>query len=68
MDIAEIATSDYIEVDTGERLAKVRSIFERKNPRGIIVTDDRGLIETFNPAAERILGYQEAPARPVPRQ
>ena len=40
MDIAEIATSDFIEVDTGERLAKVRSIFERKNPRGIIVTDD----------------------------
>ena len=42
MDIADIATSDYIEVDNGERLAKVRSIFERKNPRGIIVTDDDG--------------------------
>ncbi|AQL43714.1 CBS domain-containing protein [Halorientalis sp. IM1011] len=40
MDIADIATSDYIEVDATERLAKVRSIFERKNPRGIIVTDD----------------------------
>ncbi|MFB6179927.1 MAG: CBS domain-containing protein [Halorientalis sp.] len=40
MDIADIATSDYIEVDAGERLAKVRSIFERKNPRGIIVTND----------------------------
>ncbi|WP_136716148.1 CBS domain-containing protein [Halorientalis salina] len=40
MDIADIATSDYVEVDTGERLSKVRSIFERKNPRGIIVTDD----------------------------
>ncbi|SEM98633.1 CBS domain-containing protein [Halorientalis persicus] len=40
MDIADIATSDYIEVDATERLAKVRSIFERKNPRGIIVTND----------------------------
>jgi len=40
MDIADIATSDYIEVDAGERLSKVRSIFERKNPRGIIVTED----------------------------
>ncbi|MFB6084003.1 MAG: CBS domain-containing protein [Halorientalis sp.] len=40
MDIADIATSDYIEVDATERLAKVRSLFERKNPRGIIVTDD----------------------------
>ncbi|WP_336002334.1 CBS domain-containing protein [Halorientalis halophila] len=40
MDIADIATSDYIEVDATERLAKVRSIFERKNPRGIIVTAD----------------------------
>ena len=40
MDIADIATSDYIQVDATERLAKVRSIFERKNPRGIIVTDD----------------------------
>ena len=40
MDIADIATSDYIEVDAGERLSKIRSIFERKNPRGIIVTDD----------------------------
>ncbi|WP_246983568.1 CBS domain-containing protein [Halorientalis marina] len=40
MDIADIATSDYIEVDDGERLSKVRSIFERKNPRGIIVTED----------------------------
>jgi CBS domain-containing protein/ribosome-associated translation inhibitor RaiA len=40
MDIADIATSDYIEVDADERLSKVRSIFERKNPRGIIVTDD----------------------------
>ncbi|WP_435068431.1 CBS domain-containing protein [Haloplanus sp. C73] len=40
MDISEIAISEYIEVDAGERLAKVRSIFERENPKGLIVTED----------------------------
>ena len=40
MDIADIATSEYVDVDVDERLGKVRSIFERENPKGIIVTDD----------------------------
>jgi len=40
MDIADIATSDYVEVDAEERLGKVRSLFERENPEGIVVTDD----------------------------
>jgi CBS domain-containing protein/ribosome-associated translation inhibitor RaiA len=40
MDIAEIATSEYIEVDVSERLGKVRSIFEDDNPKGVIVTRD----------------------------
>ncbi|MFW5905880.1 MAG: CBS domain-containing protein, partial [archaeon] len=40
MDIADIATRDYIEVDADERLGKVRSIFERENPKGVIVTED----------------------------
>ena len=40
MDIADIATPDFIEVDVNERLGKVRSIFERENPKGIIVQDD----------------------------
>ncbi|SEA12564.1 CBS domain-containing protein [Haloplanus vescus] len=40
MDISEIAISDYTEVDVGERLGKVRSIFERENPKGLIVTRD----------------------------
>ncbi|PSQ00335.1 CBS domain-containing protein [Halobacteriales archaeon QS_4_69_31] len=42
MDIADIATSDYVDVDVDERLGKVRSLFERKNPKGILVTDDDG--------------------------
>jgi predicted transcriptional regulator/ribosome-associated translation inhibitor RaiA len=40
MNIADIAVSEYVEVDVDERLAKVRSLFERENPKGIIVTED----------------------------
>jgi CBS domain-containing protein/ribosome-associated translation inhibitor RaiA len=38
MDIADIATSEFIEVDESERLGTVRSIFEKENPKGVIVT------------------------------
>ena len=44
MDIADIASREYIEVDVDERLGKVRSIFERENPKGIIVTDEDGYV------------------------
>jgi CBS domain-containing protein len=40
MDIADIATRDYVAVDADERLSKVRSRFERENPKGFIVTED----------------------------
>lgn len=40
MDIADIASPEYLEVDTDTRLGKVRAIFEEENPKGIIVTDD----------------------------
>ncbi|MFQ3320470.1 MAG: CBS domain-containing protein [Natronomonas sp.] len=40
MNIADIATEEYIQVDIDERLGKVRSIFERENPKGTIVTED----------------------------
>ncbi|MDS0299620.1 CBS domain-containing protein [Halogeometricum sp. S1BR25-6] len=40
MDIADIATPDFVEVDANKRLGKVRSIFERENSRGIVVTED----------------------------
>ena len=39
MNIADIATEECIQVDTDERLGKVRSIFERENPKGIVVTE-----------------------------
>ncbi|MFD1686521.1 CBS domain-containing protein [Halobellus litoreus] len=40
MDITDIATPDFVEVDVDKRLGKIRAIFERENPRGIVVTDD----------------------------
>ncbi|WP_049924738.1 CBS domain-containing protein [Halopiger djelfimassiliensis] len=40
MNIADIATQDYIEVDVGTRMGKIRSTFEDGNPKGIIVTND----------------------------
>ena len=40
MDIENIATPEYVEVDADERLGKVRSRFEQENPKGLIVTDD----------------------------
>jgi len=39
MDIADIASREYVAVDAGERLGKVRALFERENPKGIVVTD-----------------------------
>ncbi|MDZ7850222.1 MAG: CBS domain-containing protein [Halodesulfurarchaeum sp.] len=47
MDIADIATTDYIEVPVDRRLGKVRSLFDTEHPKGIIVTEDgayRGVI------------------------
>jgi CBS domain-containing protein/ribosome-associated translation inhibitor RaiA len=40
MNIADIATDEYIEVDVDDRLGKIRSVFERERSKGIIVTDD----------------------------
>ncbi|RRJ33543.1 CBS domain-containing protein [Halocatena pleomorpha] len=40
MDIVDIATRDAVEVEASQRLAKVRGVFERDNPKGIIVTDE----------------------------
>ena len=40
MDMADIATPEYVEIDADKRLSKVRSIFERENPKGIVVTED----------------------------
>jgi len=39
MDISDIATREFVEVDANKRLGKVRAIFEREHPKGIIVTE-----------------------------
>jgi CBS domain-containing protein len=38
MDIADIATTEYVELDAESNVGKARSIFEEQNPKGIIVT------------------------------
>jgi CBS domain-containing protein len=38
MDIADIATTDYIELEAESNVGKARSAFEEENPKGIIVT------------------------------
>jgi CBS-domain-containing membrane protein len=40
MDISDIATPEFAEVDADATLGKVRSLFERENPKGLIVTRD----------------------------
>ncbi|MFB6169409.1 MAG: CBS domain-containing protein [Haloferacaceae archaeon] len=40
MDISDIATPEFVEVDADTKLGKVRSVFERENPKSLIVTDD----------------------------
>ena len=40
MDISDIATREFVEVDADTKLGKVRSVFERENPKSLIVTDD----------------------------
>lgn len=40
MDIQDIATPEYVTVEADERLGKVRSVFERQQPGGIVVTED----------------------------
>ncbi|WP_277553756.1 CBS domain-containing protein [Halobaculum limi] len=40
MDISNIAVPEFVEVDADERLGKIRSLFDRENPKGIIVMEN----------------------------
>ena len=50
-----------IDVDLQEREARLRSILDTA-PDAIIVIDDRGIMESFSPAAERLFGISAAEA------
>ncbi len=76
MDIADIATRDYVAVDADERLSKVRSRLERENPKGFIVTEDsqyqgvineRQLVQSHVQDSAKVRGLVQ-PAPKVGRQ
>lgn len=54
--ISDIAVRKQAELALREREAHLRSIIEA-NPDALIVIDERGLIESFSPAANRLFGY-----------
>jgi two-component system, LuxR family, sensor kinase FixL len=57
--IRDITQRKQYETDLLERKARLTSILETV-PDAIIVIDDRGIIESFSPAAERLFGYVSA--------
>jgi len=76
MNIADIATRDYVAVDADERLSKVRSRFERENPKAFIVTEDgqyqgvineRQLVQSHVQDSAKVRGLVQ-PAPKVRRQ
>jgi len=40
MDITDIVTEEYVEVEPDTRVAKIRAIFDDENPKGVVVMDD----------------------------
>ncbi|MEF8827606.1 MAG: CBS domain-containing protein [Halolamina sp.] len=40
MDITDIVTEEYVEIEPATRVAKVRAIFDERNPKGVVVMED----------------------------
>ena len=40
MDITDIAVQEFVEVEADTRVSKVRAIFDKENPKGVVVMDD----------------------------
>jgi two-component system, LuxR family, sensor kinase FixL len=56
MDQPHAAAPSDVEAALRQSEARLRSLVESA-VEGIITTDDHGLVQTFNPAAERLFGY-----------
>jgi PAS domain S-box-containing protein len=56
---AEIAEHERTETTLRDQEARLRSVVQTAVD-GIVVIDERGIIEAFNPAAERLFGYGSA--------
>lgn len=57
--IHDISVQKRAEAELRQREAHLRSIVEAA-PDAVIVIDERGIIETFSPTAERLFGYRAA--------
>ncbi|MGQ9365532.1 PAS domain-containing sensor histidine kinase [Azospirillum sp. ST 5-10] len=57
--VRDLTERKRIEAERREREARLTSILETV-PDAIIVIDERGLVESFSPAAERLFGYAAA--------
>ncbi len=40
MNVADIASPEFVEVDADDRFGKVRAVFDRKNPKGLLVSEN----------------------------
>jgi two-component system, LuxR family, sensor kinase FixL len=59
--IRDLSERKAAELALRERESRLRSILDTV-PDGIVVIDERGIIQSFSPAAERLFGYSEAEA------
>lgn len=57
--IRDLSELKAAELALRERESRLRSILDTV-PDGIVVIDERGIIQSFSPAAERLFGYSEA--------
>jgi two-component system sensor kinase FixL len=57
--IRDISERKAADLALRERESRLRSILDTM-PDGIVVIDERGAIQSFSPAAERLFGYSEA--------
>jgi two-component system sensor kinase FixL len=57
--IRDISERKAVELAQQESTSRLRSILDTM-PDGVIVIDERGIIQSFSPAAQRLFGYAES--------